>query len=229
MRIQILKKSLSSFWLGVFMKSPYFLILDDNKLGKDCLSFNRAYILIYICTWKLKINKCILFTTIYWENFFSHWIFVPFLDKVKKMCISKRAKWILIWVLMLLVKLVIHLHQLLLLVLLFFKYHEQSYQYHLLLQIPHILDSSFRTKLEFDHSRPAKDRWKVFSVRLKYDRILYRQVQMKANYTATLPLGTYWYFEQTITNSRRIEISLTRWSETLELYILIRSFGQVKT
>ena len=145
------------------------------------------------------------------------------------MCISKRAKWILIWVLMLLVKLVIHLHQLLLLVLLFFKYHEQSYQYHLLLQIPHILDSSFRTKLEFDHSRPAKDRWKVFSVRLKYDRILYRQVQMKANYTATLPLGTYWYFEQTITNSRRIEISLTRWSETLELYILIRSFGQVKT
>ena len=145
------------------------------------------------------------------------------------MCISKRAKWILIWVLMLLVKLVIHLHQLLLLVLLFFKYHEQSYQYHLLLQIPHILDSSFRTKLEFDHSRPAKDRWKVFSVRLKYDRILYRQVQMKANYTATLPLGTYWYFEQTITNSRRIEISLTRWSETLKLYILIRSFGQVKT
>ena len=108
MRIQILKKSLSSFWLGVFMKSPYFLILDDNKLGKDCLSFNRAYILIYIFTWKLKINKCILFTTIYWENFFSHWIFVPFLDKVKKMCISKRAKWILIWVLMLLVKLVIH-------------------------------------------------------------------------------------------------------------------------
>ena len=70
-----------------------------------------------------------------------------------------------ILILLLLVKLVIHLHQLLLVVLLFFLIVSKAINDLLLLWIVHILDNSFRTKIGNDNSRLAEDSWKVTSLR----------------------------------------------------------------
>ena len=75
------------------------------------------------------------------------------------------------------------------------------------------------------------------SDRVMGDQILwYRQDQVKTKLLYGHPqshltsafwkaLGTYWHFEQTITNINRIEKPLTRWNKTLELYIVIQSCG----
>ena len=55
-------------------------------------------------------------------------LFCCFLDKVEKLSVSKKAKSVLISILLWLAQLVIHLHPLLLVVLLLFKYCKQSYQ-----------------------------------------------------------------------------------------------------
>ena len=54
-------------------------------------------------------------------------------------------------------------------------------------------------------------------------KLLCRHLQFIETSTSGLwkAIGTYWYFEQTITNNSRIIKPLTTWTKTLELYIAI--------
>ena len=110
----------------------------------------------------------------------------------------------------------------------------------LLLQITHIPDSFFGTKLESGHFRPAEDSWKVTSLRFLTGWRVPRSFLQAKNWSdlvvQTSPsedktalwapsaslqryctdgfwkaLGTYWHSEQTLTYNSRIGKLLTRW------------------
>ena len=112
-----------------------------QAVGKDCLSFDRVYTSVYIFRWIAKSASAFYSLPCTQKSLFTS----PccFLDKVQKWFISKKAKLILISLL-------------LLVVLLFSNIMSEAINNLLLLQITHILNSSFRTKLEFGHLRPAE-------------------------------------------------------------------------
>ena len=127
MPIHIEKRSFWSFWLVFSQVVIIFLLLIKRKHFFHMIEFILQS--ISSCD-EQKIYKCNLFTTMCWNVlvFLTDIAFCCFSDEVKKFCISKKAKSILISILLLLAQLEIHLHPLLLVVRLFFMYHEGSYE-----------------------------------------------------------------------------------------------------
>ena len=95
MPICLEKRSLCSFWLGVFRNSSFSYCWWRQSTGRDCLSFDRVY--TSICTFTRIIENQQLHCFQYHLlkiSCFPHWhcifFFFCFLGEVKILCISKK-------------------------------------------------------------------------------------------------------------------------------------------